>query len=291
MSIFGDIAKAARKGLKSIQKGVPQIIRAAQPLAPILAAVPSPVTKGVAAGLTVGGALLPTQRTVQQAGRPRRTIFTPKLIATQRRFVSQVATAGARLAGGRLQPRVATQLQAIPPVATPQRQVPIQPAVQPAIQRRPPMPLRPRRPIQAQPAAFGLKVPQALTDPLGTLQRALPFDFGAGALQPQAQPIIPLSGSTDKIGRPLIVAPGQEVRVRCPPGYLAVTMPDGSRACVLAGVAVAAGLAKRRKKPLISVRETNALRVADRARGKVKRVAQRSGFTVQEKRRSTRKRS
>ena len=141
------------------------------------------------------------------------------------------------------------------------------------------MPLVPRRPaIRAQPVGFQLQIPPVIADPLGTLARALPFRRGP-AVQ-AARQIVPLSQSVDKVGRPLVVAPEQETRIRCPPGYLAITMPDGSRACALAGVAISAGLASRRKKPLISVSETNAMRKAERARGKLKRSAERAGFKV-----------
>lgn len=139
--------------------------------------------------------------------------------------------------------------------------------------------------VKATAARFGLKVPKQFKDPVGFARDILPFEFGVAPGQLPAQQIVPMSAAADKFGRPLLVAPGAETRVRCPPGYLRVTLPDGSPACALAGPAIAAGLAKRRKKPLISVKETRALQMATSAQKKIDRVHKRFGTKAPVRRR------
>lgn len=291
MSFFGDIAKAAKKGFKAVKKFGGSVARATREIRPFIGAA-GPVGAGIATGLA---ALDPGDvRQQRQRGRPSRAfgIITPSFVQASRRLLERGATAGVRLAQGRLEPRQRTQLRT--PTQRPafQRTVPgrTMAATVGDPQRGRAMPLQ-RRPIQAQPAV-SLRVPPLVQRGFQGLQAGLaqvsPFGPSAPAVTRQ---IVPLSESTDKIGRPLIVAAEAEQRVRCPPGYLAVTMPDGSRACVLAGVAIAAGLAKRRRKPLISVKETRAMQVADRARGKLKRVTTKAGFRVTEKRSSRRRSS
>lgn len=290
MSILGDIVKGAKKAVRKIKKVGGEIAKATREVRPIIGSI-GPVGAGVATGLA---ALDPgDERARKKSGRPPpRGILTPSLVRQQRRFLERTFTAGVRQATGRMEPRVRVPLVSTAPTPAFQRTVPgtVQAATARPAQRRPIMPLRPiRGPIRATPA-LQFQVPRSLREPVQTLKEQLPFTFGE-VPGGTAREITPLTASVDKMGRPLVVAPAQETRIRCPPGYLAVTMPDGSRACALAGVAIAAGLARRRRKPLISVKETRALLLADRARGKIKRVAQKSGFQVSEKRRATRRRS
>ncbi len=290
MSFFGDIAKAAKKGFKAVKKFGGTVAKATREIRPIIGAA-GPIGAGVATGLA---ALDPGDvRKAKQSGRPPRAfgIVSPSFVRASQRLLERGVTSGVRLATGRLEPAVKPTLRTASQSPAFQRTIPGRTlaATMGTPQRGRAMPLRPMRPTTTQPVGFQFKVPETFRDPIGSLQRALPFTT-APTVSPTRQ-IIPLSESTDKIGRPLIVAPEMEQRVRCPPGYLAVTMPDGSRACVLSGVAIAAGLAKRRRKPLISVKETRAMQVADRARGKLKRVTTKAGFTVREKRSSSRRRS
>lgn len=289
MSIFGDIAKGAKKAFKKVKKLGGKIAEATREVRPVIGLIPG-VGRPIEAGLA---ALDPGQeRARKKKGQPSRRPGVPLPIGAQLQFLQRTQAAALRQArAGR--PPLPTAVQAATGLAVP-RPVsgiqPIRPLPQiPQVPGRIPMAtLQPVGAIPAQPAGFRLRVPPVLRERARQLGEALPFTFGAPAA-PTA--LVPLTESVDKIGRPLIVQAGVEQRVRCPPGYLAVTMPDGSRACVLAGVAIAAGLAKRRRKPLISVKETRAMQVADRARSKLKRVTTKAGFTVREKRTTRRKMS
>lgn len=284
MSFFGDLAKAAKKGFKKFKKLGGEVVKATRPIRPAFGAIPV-VGGAIRTGLDVADPLVVEQeKKRKKAGRPARRPG-PGIATLGRTFLSRALTSASRQATGRLEPPVRTRLVPRAPTPAFPRPVPggIQAATAAPPRRAPIMPLVPvRGPIRAQPA-LQFQVPRALgQSPFQTLKEQLPFQFGGEAAG--AQPLQPLSPSVDKLGRPLVVAPSAETRVRCPPGYLAITMPDGSRACALAGVAIAAGLARRRRKPLISVKETRAMQVADRARGKLKRVTTKAGFTVREKR-------
>lgn len=290
MSFFGDIAKAAKKGFKKLKEIGGAVSQATRSVRPIIGSI-GPVGAGVATGLAALDPGQAGERKRKQSGRPARRPSS-NLESVSRSFLSRALTSATRQATGRLEPPVRTRLVSRSETPAFQRTVPGRAlAARAGIpQRRQVMPMRPiRGPIQAQPV-LQFQVPRGFRQsPLQTLQEQLPFKFGGAA--EGAEPLQPLSPSVDKLGRPLVVAPSAETRVRCPPGYLAITMPDGSRACALAGVAIAAGLARRRRKPLISVKETRAMQVADRARGKLKRVTTKAGFTVREKRTVRRKSS
>lgn len=277
MSIFGDIGKLAKKGIKKLKKVGGEIVKATRPVRGAIGAIPV-VGGAVRTGLDVADPLL-TERERKKKGRPPTPLFTPRLQQQQRRFLQRTLGAGLRLAGA---PATAPTVPAVRVSPARARPVPSPVTRIDPLTRRPiPMArLVPARgPIQAQPA-LRFQVPRQFKDPLGVLREQIPFKFGE---QPGDVPITPLTDSVDKLGRPLVVAPAAETRVRCPPGYLAITMPDGSRACALAGVAIAAGLAKRRKKPIISIRDSNAIRRAERARGRLKRVTENAGFVVRMK--------
>ena len=299
MSFFGDIAKFASKGFKKFKEVGGEIAKATRVARPLIRALPvvgQPLATGLQA-LDPGDRMAERKR--KQSGRPSRDPG-QSIARIGSRFLVRSLTAAQRIAQGRLQPRDTTPLVSERQTPAFQRTVPGRTLATRLGQPQRPVPmagLQPRRVIQAQPAAF--MIPEGLTEQIARTGRELlarpspvpsPGRGRFPGLGAPAPSIVPLSASVDKIGRPLVVSPGFETRVRCPPGYLAVTMPDGSRACVLAPVAVAAGLAKRRRKPLISVKETRAMQVADRARGKLKRVTTKAGFRVTEKR-STRRRS
>ena len=300
MSFFGDIAKFATKGFKKFKEVGGEIAKATRVARPLIRALPV-VGQPLATGLeALDPGVRMAERSRKQAGRPARDPG-KSIAAIGTQFLSRGLTIAQRLREGRLQPRESTPL--VTPKKTPafQRTVPGRTLSTRLGQPQRPVPmagLQPARVVRAQPAAF--MIPEGLTEQIAQTGRELlarpsPVPrVGRGAFPSTRQPtpsIVPLSASVDKLGRPLVVSPGFETRVRCPPGYLAVTMPDGSRACVLAPVAVAAGLAKRRRKPLISVKETRAMQVADRARGKLKRVTTKAGFRVTEKRTSRRRSS
>ena len=295
MSFGGNIVKSfkkAGKGLKKIQKG---ILKTAKPIRPKLkkAGLLGQIAEGVlgASEVVIG------EKERRKKGKPNLAIASvlrktaPKLFAP---LVRQAAAVRPTVISSQvISPQRVTLPSVRPPVMIPR---PRKAAVVPTPMRRmQPMALQrvsDVRQAQVQPAGLRFQIPQALRDPIGTVARNLPLTFGQAptAVGPAApMQLVPLSPAADKFGRPLIVAPSQEARIRCPPGYLAVTLPDGSRACALAGPAISAGLAKRRRKPLISVKETRALALADRVRGKIKKVGQSAGFAVTEKRRVVRR--
>jgi len=85
---------------------------------------------------------------------------------------------------------------------------------------------------------------------------------------------------TDRFGRPMLVQAQVEQRIRCPPGYVAITMPDGGRACALKGPARAAGLWKSRRKPPMSAKDWRCIQVAARVQKKIKRIAKAAGVNT-----------
>ena len=132
--------------------------------------------------------------------------------------------------------------------------------------------------------------------PVSIARRAAPI-VGAGvtgvtiaqAFRPGPIAAIPVGAGVDRVGRALVVQPSTAVRTVCPTGYVAVTMPDGSRACMLKAVARSAGLWKARRRPPISAGDWRKLQVAERTKKKAKKVAQTAGFTCST--RGTRRRS
>jgi len=89
-----------------------------------------------------------------------------------------------------------------------------------------------------------------------------------------------MSQAADKFGRPFLLSAGYETRIRCPSGYVAVTLPSGARACALKGPARAAGLWKARPRPLLSAADGRVIRKADRLQKKVKRIAKIAGVNI-----------
>lgn len=282
MSFFGDVVKVFKKGAKKVKKGVKEAVRVAQPLVPLIARIPG-AGPAIAGGITVAGAFVGEEdRNRRKKGMPPRAgrpIVTRRSFAALRRITTAAAAraagpvAGAavatRISGRRVTPAAIRTLPTPTGGAAPMRLVPAS-----------------RRPaIATQPAGFQFQVPETFRDPVGSLRRALPFTTTPSAGVPATRgfgEIVPLTPTTDKAGRPVVVQPKMEQRVRCPPGYLAVEI-NGARACMLAPVAIAAGLARRRKKPIISVRDSNAIRRAERARGRLKRATEGAGFVVRMK--------
>ena len=89
-------------------------------------------------------------------------------------------------------------------------------------------------------------------------------------------------------GEPLTITkqPMVEQRLKAPPGYVIVTLPaafGGGKTAMLKPLARKAGLYKPRKKPVISYAEGQAIKRAARAKNKVKKLAQSSGYSVQVK--------
>lgn len=90
-----------------------------------------------------------------------------------------------------------------------------------------------------------------------------------------------LNTPTDKLGRPVAVQPELAERIKCPPGYVAVDLDgDGVKdACVLKGMARSLGLFKSRPKPPISGYDARAIRRAESAKKRVKKLAGNVGYT------------
>lgn len=91
-----------------------------------------------------------------------------------------------------------------------------------------------------------------------------------GAMMTQGAPV---GGATDRLGRPMMVEAQYTTKIKCPPGYVAVTLPTGARVCALKGPARAAGLYRGRRKPPISAGDWRTLQKSDRAIRKVSRIA------------------
>lgn len=119
-------------------------------------------------------------------------------------------------------------------------------------------------------------------------QVPVPAGRQTGGLQRAVQRVLPggrtgleltqIGEATDKIGRPMLVVPDVITRVYCPPGYVAVTLPDGQRACALKGPARSLGLWKGERKPPISAGDWHKLQVSQRVRARAKKIAQTAGF-------------
>lgn len=94
-----------------------------------------------------------------------------------------------------------------------------------------------------------------------------------------------LNTPSDKLGRPVAVHPEMTERISCPPGYVAVDLDgDGVKdACVLKGVARSMGLWKSRPKPPISGYDARAIKRAESAKKRVKKLAGNVGFTCSPK--------
>lgn len=89
-----------------------------------------------------------------------------------------------------------------------------------------------------------------------------------------------------------VVAVSYEQRATAPPGYVVVTMPDGSKAAMWKPLARSLGLWKARPKPPVSGWDLKAIRRADRAQKKVQNLAGKVGLTTRKRgtaRKSTRK--
>lgn len=87
------------------------------------------------------------------------------------------------------------------------------------------------------------------------------------------QPGVAVGGAMDRLGRPMMVQAQYASRIQCPPGYVAVTLPDGARVCALKGPARAAGLYKSRRKPPISAGDWRVLQKSDRVLRRVSKIA------------------
>lgn len=133
--------------------------------------------------------------------------------------------------------------------------------------------------------AAGLAIEKAIappTLPAIVLPAALPaLPGGAFPIAGQGAPVgTVMSQVSDKFGRPFLMSAGYETRIRCPSGYVAVTLPNGARACALKGPARSAGLWKPRPKPLLSAADGRVMRKAERLQKKVKRIAKVSGVNI-----------
>ena len=126
---------------------------------------------------------------------------------------------------------------------------------------------------------------------LGDFEQALrgqnPFTQGRSAFGPRRSTasgsrrnLPALQGNVNALmGSNQIVMPaGQKVIADCPPGYVAVDLPNGGKACVLKEVARSMKLWKPRKKPPISASDWGKLKAADRVKKKAKKIAQTADF-------------
>jgi len=88
----------------------------------------------------------------------------------------------------------------------------------------------------------------------------------------------------DAAGRPLVVNPGLEERIKCPRGYVAVEIDEeGTRVCMLKGAAISQGLYSRRPRPPISASEWRILKSSGRTAKKVEVVLGKAGAAVGKK--------
>lgn len=94
--------------------------------------------------------------------------------------------------------------------------------------------------------------------------------------------VAPLGMARNKYGLPISVTPTVATRIKCPSGYVAVSIPqaDGTtaRACMLRGPAIAAGLWKPRKKGPISPAEWTAIKRIDRVQTRLKKMGRVAGL-------------
>ena len=121
--------------------------------------------------------------------------------------------------------------------------------------------------------------PRSVRGPTGrAFARILPGGT-TGALRE----VVPLTDRTDKVGRPIAIQAQEVGRTYCAPGYVAVTFPNGEKACVLRRVAISLGLWKARRKPPISAGQWSKLTGAATAEKKAKEVAQTAGWKVTRK--------
>lgn len=283
--ILGGIVKSLQKGFKKAKTTLRQVLPVATPLAAGAAAIiGGPAAAKQTLTTLTGVQELVADRQQRQRGIPasRRTTRVP---FAPLGAITRFATRTARTPIVRKPPTRAAIGRIPPPAAAPRPVLPIT--------RRIPTvpPLRRVSAVRAAPRAAALTAPRLPTRPAGLVVPNL-AELLAGAQRPGMIPrppmdVVPVSQTVDKFGRPLVVQAGQEVRVRCPPGYLAITLPSGERACALAGPAIAAGLARRRRKPLISVKETRALQMAGRAQKKIDRVHKRFGTKPRMRRRTS----
>lgn len=284
--LFGGIIRAFKKGVKSAKK----ITRAAIPVIKPLAPIAGGIFGGPAGVQTATQFVSTAERLAARTPSPARRLPVRRRVPTRRptRILPRPRALAAIPRGPRVIGRGPARISvpAVVPTVTPIR-LPPSPAVRKAIMPPRLVPKRlaavaaPRRLPQA-----AIMLPRQIIPPVP--RQLVPVGPG-GAMIPGGAfgEITPISETVDKFGRHLVVEAKTEDRIRCPPGYLAITMPDGSRACALAGPAIAAGLARRRRKPLISVRETRALQLASRAQRKIDRVHKRFGSKTPMRRRRT----
>lgn len=81
----------------------------------------------------------------------------------------------------------------------------------------------------------------------------------------------------------IVMEPGKKVINTAPPGYVIVTLPNGSKKAVLKSVARKFGLWKARSKPPISASDWKKLKRAEQVKKKAKKIAQTADFKVTKK--------
>lgn len=144
--------------------------------------------------------------------------------------------------------------------------------------RRPPPRPPTRAPSRLPPPPPRAPVPRPRIPPV---VRRIPGAIGAGATGAAIARSFggdQVGAGVDRLGRPLLVEATSTERIQCPTGYVAITLPDGSRACALKGVARAAGLWRPRPKPPIKASDWRKLKTAARVRKKAKKIGQTAGF-------------
>lgn len=106
------------------------------------------------------------------------------------------------------------------------------------------------------------------------------FNTGAGSgMVPNVQQDIAQLLGTNQIAFPA----GTKQVADCPKGFRAVTMPDGTKMCVLESVGKKLGLVKTRSKPPISASDWKKLKRADVVKRKAKKIAQTADFKCTKK--------
>lgn len=110
-----------------------------------------------------------------------------------------------------------------------------------------------------------------------------PFMAGMNPAATSGADLYPVGGmavgqATNKYGQPVTVTAGYETRMRCPRGYVAVTLPNGARACMLRSAAIAMRLWKPRAKPPISSKDWKAIRSMGRIQDRLKDLNSTAGL-------------
>lgn len=122
-----------------------------------------------------------------------------------------------------------------------------------------------------------------IEDKLIDILSRFPAFSGPGAIGRVAggvKSMLSTNGITTQFPGNIVTAPQIGTRLKAPPGYVIVTLPEtGEKVAMWKAVARSLGLWKSRPKPPIKASEWKALRTANRVEKKAKKIAQTAGFS------------